>query len=80
MNRQQKLSDLKLKQDLDRMLAFLKAKSLKGTVVCFVCWREWRAIMSINQINKLPNKRVVCPHCDEPRGLFVEDKWETNNA
>lgn len=80
MSRQQKIKDLMLKQELDRIKCFLRAKSQKGTVVCFNCWKEWRAVMSINQIDKLPKKRVLCPHCDKQRGLFVEDKWEMNNV
>ncbi len=80
MSRQQKLKDLKLKQELDRIKIFLSAKSRKGTVVCFNCWRDWRAVMSINEEKKLSFGKMLCPHCSERRGLFVEDKWETKSA
>ena len=80
MSRQEKLKNLKLKQELDKILVRLKAKSLKGTVTCFNCWKEWRAVMSVNEEKKLSFGKMMCLYCHERRGLFVEDKWETKNA
>lgn len=77
MSRQEKIRKIKLKQDLDRVLARLKTKSLRGKVTCFSCWKEWDAIMSINEQKKVPFAKLPCPYCHERRGLFVEDKWET---
>jgi len=79
MSRKDKINEMLLKRDLERVMRVMKARPLKGTIYCLnpKCRKEHRAVMSLNQRDKLENRRVVCPYCDERKGLFADDPWPT---
>ena len=77
MSRKDKINEMLLKRDLERVLAILRARPLKGKIYCLNCKKEHRAVMSLNQRDALENRRVVCPYCDQRKGLFFDDPWPT---
>ena len=77
MSRKDKVNELLLKKDLERVLTILKARPLKGKIYCLNCRKEHVAVMSLNMRDALENRRVVCPYCDKRSGLFFDDPWPT---